>query len=360
LDLDLHNLKTESASLLLYGRYGQSPTLTEYDFTIGPGRQFVLARDGGEGADSLRSGTYFLAPVLTFSFGYLTSPSSVSAQAELVGSLAAGGVAIGSQRVVDAASMSPPNSTSFPLAPGSMITVFGTGIGPAAQMDREVTPDGYTVSTALGGVRVLVNGTPAPLLSASPSRIDAVLPYSTQPSYKVVPSCGLSSDGTVDLQVDNNGTLSNVVRLPYVYPAAISMFTVDGKGKGQAAAYNEDGTGNSADNPARRGSRMLVLLNVGGGLLPAVPDGQIMGDPPSAIAGTLFAQFDMSPYGYMNAEVESASGLPGWFSSIVQVTFRLPSDTPVGTVRAFRVVYYPEGRCPAVSSQEGVTVAVQP
>jgi hypothetical protein len=53
-----------------------------------------------------------------------------------------------------------------------------------------------------------------------------------------------------------------------VAPTALGLLSADGSGTGLANARNEDGTLNSASNPAKRGTRMTIFFT-GAGVPPA-------------------------------------------------------------------------------------------
>ena len=65
------------------------------------------------------------------------------------------------------------------LAPGSLGAIFGLNL--AAQA---VTAPSLPLPTTLGGVRVLVNGSPAPIHYVSPGQITFQVPYETSMPIK--------------------------------------------------------------------------------------------------------------------------------------------------------------------------------
>src|ERR1017187_1120628 len=72
------------------------------------------------------------------------------------------------------------------IAPGQMVDIWGTGIGPAALVGLTLDLNGM-VSTAVAGVRVLFDGVPAPLVFVSATQCSAVVPYfgATNPTTHV-------------------------------------------------------------------------------------------------------------------------------------------------------------------------------
>ena len=136
-------------------------------------------------------------------------------------------------------------SQSGPIAPGELITIYGSGFGPPAPAGAVIDNTGR-VSTSIGNTRVLFENTPAPITFAANGQINAIVPYSV---------AGRSS---ILLQVEYQGQQSASVALT-VAPSVPGIFTADATGRGQAAAFNQDGSLNSAANPAAVGS-MVVLV----------------------------------------------------------------------------------------------------
>jgi trimeric autotransporter adhesin len=133
--------------------------------------------------------------------------------------------------VVNAASLAP-----GAIAPGEIITVFGTGFDPT-------------------NTRLLFDKQPATVFYTSATQINALAPAS------------LSSNSTTQLSIVVNGASIADSSVPVV-SSAPGIFTVSG-GIGQAAANNQDGSLNSASNPAERGS-VVSLYATGQGSSPGV------------------------------------------------------------------------------------------
>jgi uncharacterized protein (TIGR03437 family) len=130
------------------------------------------------------------------------------------------------------------------IAPGEMVTIFGTGLGPEQIV---TTPAEGPPVTELAGTRVLFNGVPGALIHVSDKQVSAVTPTS-----------GGVHGLVIDVLVEVRGIASNFVDVP-VLPARPGLFTRDGK---QAVALNEDGTVNSTANPAAAGS-VITLFATG-------------------------------------------------------------------------------------------------
>ncbi|MCG8650160.1 MAG: hypothetical protein MI861_10015, partial [Pirellulales bacterium] len=166
--------------------------------------------------------------------------------------LAAGGI-------VNAASL-----TAGSAAPGQLLTLFGRGLGPAAGVSAQVDETGR-LSRELAGVRVLFDGVAAPLTYVDNGQINLVVPYAVD---------GLTA---TEMVVERNGAASQPMTLQ-VAATAPAIFTLDGSGRGQAAALNEDGTVNGPSNPAARGSVVAVFATGEGQTSPQGVDGRIAGE----------------------------------------------------------------------------------
>lgn len=149
------------------------------------------------------------------------------------------------------------------VGPGEMVRVTGRGLGPVATLTAQIVAG--RVSTSLGGVQVLFNGVPAPLISVSSTAIACMTPFElTGPSI-----------GTV--QVVNNGVVTPSVAVG-VKPVAYepSVLTV----------INQNGTFNSPENPAPAGSTIIMYATGFGGTNPPVPDGALYQAPlPTPVYG---------------------------------------------------------------------------
>lgn len=220
---------------------------------------------------------------------------------------------------------------SGPVAPGEIITLVGSGIGPPIGS----LPASSTSSGALSGVSLSIGGTPAPLLYAGPNQINAIVPFEVS---------GLSS---AQLFVMNSGQL--IAGFPVTVAAAMpGIFTVSSSGVGQGAVLNQDSTLNSPSNPAARGS-VVVLYATGAGLMnPAQIDGQVTGNNPPITSLPVSVQI-----GGASAQVQYAGAAPGLVAGVLQVNCVVPqSVSPAESVPVQLTV----GNA---TSPAGVTMAIQ-
>lgn len=195
-----------------------------------------------------------------------------------------------------------------PLAPGELVTLIGSGIGPVAAQQ----PAGAASNTILGGISLLFDGAPAPLLYAAPNQINAVVPY------------GVSGKTATYVTVTAQGRTTAGLTLT-VAPAAPAIFTLDSTGVGPGAILNQDSSVNSPSNPAAKGSFVAVFATGAGQTNPPGTDGQISG----AILPKPLLPVSVQ-IGGLDAKVVYAGAAPGLMSGALQVNVVVPVDAPSG------------------------------
>ena len=120
------------------------------------------------------------------------------------------------------------------VSPGEMVTLFGTGMGPATAAYATMDPATGKLATTIGGVQVLFNGIPAPMIYASSTQISAVVPYEMAPVAS--PSVWIKYAG----QTSNAYPLTSAATAP-------GLFTQNASGSGPGAILNQD---NSLNGPS--------------------------------------------------------------------------------------------------------------
>ena len=228
------------------------------------------------------------------------------------------------------------NAASFvpsPIAPGEMIVIFGSSLGPATLMPLALDTSGL-ISTALASTRVTFDDIPAPVIYTSTRQVSVIVPYEV---------AGRSS---VRVQVEYQGIRSSTIMVNVVdsYPG---IFTLDPTGQG--AILNQDFSVNSTQNGAAAGSVISIY---------ATGEGQT--NPPGmtgAITGTVLAK-PILPVSVQidgqTADVAYAGNAPGLPAGILQVNAKIPA----GVRRGVSVpVVVTVGNA---SSQTGVTLFVSP
>jgi uncharacterized protein (TIGR03437 family) len=239
--------------------------------------------------------------------------------------------------VVNGASFAAGNVTSFPLgtvAPGEIVSVFGSAIGPATPQGLQLTSNG-AVSSSLAGVTVSFDGFPAPLLYVSATQINAVVPY------------GLTA-ATTQMTVTYNGQSYGPIVLP-VAAAVPAIFTATQSGDGQAAVLNQDGTLNSIANPAARGSVITFFAEGAGGMNPGVSDGSVSAGPTLPVPALPVI---VSIRG-VDAVVQYAGAAPTYVSGLLQVNVVVPTSIDFGNLVPLML------NVGSFGSQPDVTIAVK-
>jgi len=194
------------------------------------------------------------------------------------------------------------------VAPGEFLSIYGTGLGPAVGVGMQIGPSG-TLTTLLGGTEVSVDGILAPLLYASDSQINLLVPYE------------IANSKQVNIQISTHAGSSQTGPLQVV-PAQSSVFTV----------LNSDGSVNSPSNPASQGSLISIFVSGAGALNPALPDGTIATSP--APVPALPVQVDFSFFlpsflvplmDHLTITPLYAGGVPGTVIDMLRVDVKIPT-----------------------------------
>ena len=235
------------------------------------------------------------------------------------------------------------NAASFAtgaVAPGEIVTISGSGLGPVGPLGLALDPNG-NVGTWLGGVSVSFNGYLSPLTYANATQINCVVPYEIDGATDVVVQVNYSGQ---------SGTFA--LKTTAVMPA---VFTLNGSGSGTAAAANSTGGYNGPGNPAPAGSAITLYLTGEGKTNPAGVTGKVTtvdttsGGPltPQPTAGAPSVAIGGQP-----ATVLFYGEAPGMVSGVMQLNVQIPAGLP--TANPPLVVSFG-----AASSQNGITVAIQ-
>jgi uncharacterized protein (TIGR03437 family) len=198
------------------------------------------------------------------------------------------------------------------IAPGEAISIYGSGMGPQSGASFTVDPVSGKVNSSLAGTEVYLNGVAAPVLYASETQVNAVVPF------------GVPQSGEVILQVGTQGILSPGVTLP-VGPAAPGVFTMTGSGSGQAIGVNLDGTVCDSAHPAAPGSYVIVYFTGGGSTTPAGSTGSVAGSTLKKLSQTALATVADIP-----VTVSFAGAAPGLVEGVNQLNIKLDDKTPSG------------------------------
>ncbi|MGA2270522.1 MAG: SBBP repeat-containing protein [Bryobacteraceae bacterium] len=202
------------------------------------------------------------------------------------------------------------NGASFQagaVAPGEIVSLFGSGLGPASGIGAVLAQGRLT--TQLAGASVTFDGVPAPLLYVSANQINAIVPFE------------VAGKSSTQIVATVNGATS-IARQQPVVAAAAGVFTVDMTGAGQAVVLNQDGTLNSSTNPAARGSVLTLWLTGLGVLSESYADGQVVTGSLGAVTHDF--GINLVTPGQFPLTILYAGQAPDMAAGVVQVNGRIP------------------------------------
>jgi uncharacterized protein (TIGR03437 family) len=185
----------------------------------------TISSPGGLAVDA--SGDVYFADTGNDRVRRLVPTATSSASAAVTGSLT----------VTSAATMS-----AGAIAPGELLSVFGSGIGPATPRTGELDPFGL-LAAELSGAKVLFDGVAAPVLYARSNQINLQAPYA------------IAGKSSVHVAAYLHGSLISETDAAVV-PAAPGLFAV---------ALSASGGFNSQSAPAAPGS-ILTIYGTGEGM----------------------------------------------------------------------------------------------
>jgi uncharacterized protein (TIGR03437 family) len=198
-------------------------------------------------------------------------------------------------------------SHTGPVSPGSLITIFGANLADSAKATAAPLP------RILGGVCVTANEVTIPLISTSPTQIDAQLPFDLG-----------TGRFTLTVRSTRLGLVSAGVQ---VQPTATSpgLFSIDVNGQQRAPLHTADLTLVTPDYPADRDEYLILYATGLGPVSPAVPAG--FGnpeDPPSPAVQPVEVTIGGQPYPVIWA------GMAPGFVGVYQITIYVPGDRMQG------------------------------
>jgi uncharacterized protein (TIGR03437 family) len=194
-----------------------------------------------------------------------------------------------------------------PVAPGQIISVYGQLIGPQNPMGAQLDASG-NIARLLGETQVFFDGIPAPMFLAGYYQVNVQVPYE------------VAGEAAAKVQLVYRGVPSNLIELPLADSAPgllVPLATTD------AAAFNQDGTLNSASNAAARGSILTVFATGCGQTSPASATGVPAQLPLAAPALPVTLTI-----ANLQAEILFAGAAPGLVGA-TQINARIPLDVPV-------------------------------
>ena len=198
-----------------------------------------------------------------------------------------------------------------PVAPGELIAIYGTGLGPAVGASFIVNPTTGGVDTTLAGTRVLFGAVAAPITYASATQVNAIVPYEMAGQSQAVIAVQ-SSTGSASQPVQIAG-------------AAPGIFTLAAMGSGQAAALNQDYSINGPSKPAAKGSYVTIYFTGGGQTDPPGVTGSVV----PKVLKWLTQQVSVT-VGNQPVTAQFYGAAPTYVDGLNQLNIQLTANTPSG------------------------------
>jgi len=204
------------------------------------------------------------------------------------------------------------SSKGGPVAPGELLVVYGTSVGPEQLAGTKV--DGDRVTSETGNTRVLFDGVPGAMIYAASGQVSAVVPYSVH------------GKTNTKVEVERFGVRSNAVTMQ-VAAASPALFTLNSAGYGQGAIVNQDGSINGEDHPAGRDSIVILYATGEGQTDPGGVDGKLalqsLPKPMQTVRVTIGGQ---------QAEILYAGAAPSMIAGVMQINVKVPAGSATGSV----------------------------
>ncbi len=203
------------------------------------------------------------------------------------------------------------------IAPGELLVLYGSGLASGTV----ITQGGQAFPTRLGGVTVSIDGLPCPIYYVTPGQLAVTVPY------------GVASNqtGLANIQVSNNGVLSNVVQV-YLSDALPGSFSQTASGIGYAAATHA-ATGQliTAANPAQPNEYISLYLTGLGTVTPTIQDGAVGPSGPLSYSdlyntGYLGVNFFDSVTGNSDTGAIAFAGLAPTLAGLYQINVQVPTN----------------------------------
>jgi uncharacterized protein (TIGR03437 family) len=229
---------------------------------------------------------------------------------------------------------------SVPLSPGALMTIKGSGLGPATGVLGGFDPTTNRFPVTLGGVSITVEGKPAPMVYSSASQLNFVAPWTIRTDGAAVPICISFNARTACLQASTS-------------PAQPGHILCQFPDQFLSCALNQDYSVLTKSNPAARGAIVQLFLTgfgkVDGSLVDGGPGGaqNVQGlvtavtnplPPPNGC--TVFTCANAE--GARNVEVHYAGAAPSLILGANQINLRIPDDMPSG-LQTFVIAFTPTG-----------------
>lgn len=190
------------------------------------------------------------------------------------------------------------------IVPGALMSLYGMMLGPATALGTQLDATGK-VATSLGGYSVTVNGIAAPLLYVGANQINFVVPFevvdSPNATVQVISPSGSSQPVT---------GLMTAATQPEVFGPIV----------------NQDGSINSAGNPAPANS-IVSLWASGGGAMSGMVDGAVIQTALPGLLPQVSIAFGTTS-GAAAGVITYAGPAPDFVAGALQINFQAP---PIGS-----------------------------
>lgn len=262
---------------------------------------------------------------------------TLNGQKQTIPSTVAGGqpnyVLVGRQVAGSVTAAGVVNAASFvrgPVAPGEIVAIFGTGFGSTDLVLAAY--DNGQLASFVADTRVFFDGVQAPLIYSLSGQVSAIVPYPVS--------------GTTNLQIEYQGTKTNVAAVP-VASAAPGIFCYqDGKGQAVAVNYVSGNVTFNKDQSLPKGAILSFYITGEGQTTPAGVDGRFPASNPKP------AQPVKITFGGVESTCpDNWIGLV--YAGVTQINACVPANAPSGAAVPLEVTI---GDVP---SQPGVTVRIQ-
>jgi uncharacterized protein (TIGR03437 family) len=315
---------TPNVDLDLYVRLGQPPTLQDgrvianYSAEGLTGNEQIIVH--GSSNPPLQAGRYYI--------GLVVYTPGQAPSGRVTATVEAGPPTVQLGAVTHAASFE-----AIPVAPGQIVSLFGTNMGPGQGLEPGFDGSGR-LRTFAGNAIVLFGGVPAPLFFVQAGQINAQVPYE------------VAGRGTVDVVVIHDGVATNVLQVQ-VRDASPALFQFQ-DGSNRVIAVNSDGSLNASNRPARRGDYITLYATGGGLTTTGIETGSPAPSSPLALlrlpARVRFGGVEQTPF---------FAGLAPGFAGLVQINVFVPNNAPTGAAVPLELLV--EG----ISGASRPTLAVQ-
>lgn len=222
------------------------------------------------------------------------------------------------------------------IAPGELVTIYGSGLGPTTGVSFTVNPSTGLVGTTLAGTQVFFGNRPSPILYTSANQVNAIVPFE------------LAGQSSAVLQISYQGATSQGSTLQ-VASAAPGIFTFAGNGSGQATAATTDGSLNGPSNPVAPGSYVTVYFTGGGQTNPSSTTGSVTGSTLEWLTQNVSVTVGGQP-----ASLSFDGAAPGFVAGVGQFNIELANNTPAGAAEPIVLVVG------GISSPSTATLSVAP